>query len=109
MKHLSIILACLAATHAYHVVICTFDGGASIGDVSWAIQNRKDELGLGGKGFWNGRVSTCDGEQVVSLCRSDAFSRIRTTKLEGNKEVACYPSGAVGFPVCKNVDCSKHN
>ncbi|CZS87950.1 uncharacterized protein RCO7_12005 [Rhynchosporium graminicola] len=82
MKHLFILLACIAATQAASHVVCQAFFGASIGDVEWAVVHRRKELALGEKGFWGGRRMICNGKEVLSLCRSDPYEDQHSTVLK---------------------------
>ncbi|CZT13833.1 uncharacterized protein RCO7_12002 [Rhynchosporium graminicola] len=109
MKYLSILTACVAVTHAYYVVVCVPRDGAEIGDVEWAIQNRRHDLALGGKGFWRGHSTSCHRNanavvDVVALCRSDPYIGAHPTVLKYGASVLCQASGAPDWPTC-TVNC----
>ncbi|CZT44678.1 uncharacterized protein RSE6_04878 [Rhynchosporium secalis] len=109
MKYLSILLACVTGTAGFSVVVCAPLDGAKIGDVEWAIQNRRHDLALGGKGFWKGHAVTCNRNaeasvDVVVLCRSDPYLGPHETILERQRKVKCRPSGDDGWPKC-DVTC----
>ncbi|CZT44297.1 uncharacterized protein RSE6_04447 [Rhynchosporium secalis] len=93
MKILSVFLSSIAVTHAAYRVICGATGSAKIGDVEWAVYNRRSALALNGKGFWGVKRQTCEypgygSAEVVSLCRSDPYSSQHSTGLQ-NGGVSC--------------------
>ncbi|CZT41419.1 uncharacterized protein RSE6_01155 [Rhynchosporium secalis] len=100
MKHLFILLACIAATQAASHVVCHGFFGASIGDVEWAVVHRRKELALGEKGFWGGRRMICNGKEVLSLCRSDPYEDQHSTFLKQRTSVGCMASGSKNWYTC---------
>jgi hypothetical protein len=89
----------LAAVYSYTVVVCQGLDGATMGDVEWAVFNRRDDLRLVPKGFWNaGVVDDCfmNPNNTVSgyaLCRSDPYPESQYTLLASNTMVICAESG----------------
>ncbi|CZT13959.1 uncharacterized protein RAG0_17635 [Rhynchosporium agropyri] len=88
MKLLSVFLSYAAVTYAGFCVICEPTGNARMGDVEWAVQNRRHELALGGQGFWGGVRQNCktrdhgNDVEVLSLCRSVPYFGPHTTSLQ---------------------------
>ncbi|CZT53392.1 uncharacterized protein RSE6_14919 [Rhynchosporium secalis] len=106
MKYLSIILACVAATHAYTVVVCTSDSDDKYKYVLDAVTKRNPGLYLGTKGYWNGRKGACqkNGEgifvDVMLFCRSDPYNGPHSVTVEHRIPVTCIATGSPLWPQC---------
>ncbi|CZT13755.1 hypothetical protein WAI453_011654 [Rhynchosporium graminicola] len=102
MKHLSILLACVTAAHAYQAVVCTtFEAPASVDDAEWALVHRRQDLALEGKGLWGVRRTTCgkgiNVVPVVTFCRSDPYPDIKYTNFfPYGGSIQCFPTSGKG-------------
>ncbi|XMA14718.1 hypothetical protein WAI453_007509 [Rhynchosporium graminicola] len=106
MKYLSITLACVAATHAYTVVVCSADTDDHYPYVLKAVKDRVPGLYLGNKGYWNGRKGSCQKNvagnpftTVMLFCRSDPYGGPHSVTVSG-VPVTCITTGDPLWPQC---------